>query len=600
MRRRHESPFGAQVREGGVRFRLWAPAARRVDLVLDGREVPMPRTGGGWYELDTEAGGGSRYRYRIDGGLLVPDPASRFQPEDVNGPSEVIAPLAFDWQDEGWRGRPWKEAVFYELHVGTFSPEGTYAGVAKRLPHLRDLGVTAVELMPVADFAGRRNWGYDGVLHYAPDSAYGRPEDLKALVQAAHAHGLMIFLDVVYNHFGPEGNYLHRYAPAFFTTRHRTPWGDAINYDGEGSRVVRDFFIHNALYWLLEYGFDGLRFDAVHGIVDDSREHILAELARRVRQAVGSERQVHLVLENDANEARWLLRDYGDRAPAFDAQWDDDWHHCVHVLLTGEDHQGYYRDYADDPAGRLLRCATEGFAYQGEASAHRDGKRRGEASRHLPSSAYVNSLQNPDPAGNRARGERLSRLAEPRALDAAALVLLLSPQPPLLFMGEEWRAGQPFLFFCDFNEDLGAKVRKGRMRELARFPGFAADPARIPDPNSESTFRACVLSWEDAKSEPGRTCLELHRRLLRLRSEVLAPRLPAQPGARTQRLSATAFRIEWTLSDGSRLCLLANLGPRDAPLDEAIAGRSLISVPAGLSFVNRAMPGWSAAFFLLE
>jgi malto-oligosyltrehalose trehalohydrolase len=600
MQRQYDLPFGAQVRDDGVRFRFWAPAARSVDLVVDGRELAMPRGDAGWYELSTtEARPGNRYRYRIDGELLVPDPASRFQPEDVNGPSEVVAPGAFQWSDADWRGRPWKEAVLYELHVGAFTPEGTFAGATKRLPHLRDLGVTAVELMPVADFPGRRNWGYDGVLPYAPDSAYGRPEDLKALVQAAHAHGLMVFLDVVYNHFGPEGNYLYRYAPAFFTKRHHTPWGDAINFDGEGSRVVRDFFVHNALYWLIEYGFDGLRFDAVHGIVDDSPEHILAELARRLRLASGCGRQVHLVLENDANEARWLLRDYGDRAPAFDAQWDDDWHHCAHVLLTGEN-QGYYRDYADDPAGRLLRCASEGFAYQGEASAHRDGKRRGEASRHLPSSAFVDFLQNHDQIGNRARGERLSQLAKPRALDAAALVLLLSPQPPLLFMGEEWCAEQPFLFFCDFDADLGAKVREGRMSEFARFPEFAARAPRIPDPNAESTFHACVLRWDDARSKRGSSCLELHRRLLRVRGEVIAPRLPAQPGARTERLSATAFRIEWALSDGSRLCLLANLGAQAAPLGEAPAGRSLASVPADLSFADRTLPAWSAASFLLE
>jgi maltooligosyltrehalose trehalohydrolase len=307
-------PFGAEVLEdGGVRFRLWAPAMQSVDLCLvretAERCLAMTGTGDGWLERVThDAGPGSLYHYRIDGDRQVPDRASRFQPRDVHGPSQVVNPVSFDWDDEAWQGRPWEEAVVYELHVGTFSPEGTFRGVAERLDYLADLGITAIELMPVADFPGERNWGYDGVLPFARDATYGGSADLKALVQAAHRKGLMVFLDVVYNHFGPKGNYLHRYAPRFFTERHQTPWGDGINFDGEGSRVVRDFFIHNALYWLEEYRFDGLRLDAVHAIADDSEPDILTELAQTVHTGPGKERQIHLVLENDHNAAHYLER----------------------------------------------------------------------------------------------------------------------------------------------------------------------------------------------------------------------------------------------------------------------------------------------------
>src|SRR5471032_2202912 len=304
-------PFGAELTRAGVRFRLWAPAAQTVHVMLESagesRALPMQALPEGWFELVTpDAQAGSRYRYRINGGLQVADPASRFNPEDAQGVSLVVDPYAFDWHDAAWRGRPWHEAVLYELHVGRFTPEGTFAGVERRLDYLADLGVTVIELMPIADFPGKRGWGYDGVLPYAPDSAYGTPADLKSMVAAAHARGLAVMLDVVYNHFGPEGNYLHQYAPDFFTHRHHTPWGSAINFDGPGSVTVRDFFIQNALYWLEEYSFDGLRFDAVHAIIDDSKPHIFKELASRLRTGPGSERPIYLVLENNANQAQYL------------------------------------------------------------------------------------------------------------------------------------------------------------------------------------------------------------------------------------------------------------------------------------------------------
>src|SRR6185437_10073721 len=461
MRRKHAMPFGAQfLDDGRVRFRLWAPKAKRVDLCLEqGRNSSsLIKHDGGWFEFIASAvPAGTRYMFQIDDGQAVPDPASRFQPEDVHGPSEVVDPSAFEWQDDDWAGMDWNEAVIYELHVGTFTPEGTFGGVESKLDYLRDLGVTAIELMPLSDFPGKRNWGYDGVLSYAPDSSYGSPEDLKRLVQAAHSKRLMIFLDVVYNHFGPDGNYLRLYAPEFFTDRHCTPWGEGINFDGPQSRVVRDYFIHNALYWLEEYHFDGLRFDAVHAIADDSKPDILTELAEAVRTRFEGKRKVHLILENEANAAKYLERNRNLRPKLYDAQWDDDIHHALHVLLTGEA-DGYYSDYAKNPITQLGRCLAEGFAFQNEPSQYRNGARRGEPSKHLPPGAFVSFLQNHDQIGNRAFGDRIAESAPAAKIKAAMEILLLAPQPPLLFMGEEFGARTPFLYFCDFHGDLAAAV----------------------------------------------------------------------------------------------------------------------------------------------
>lgn len=558
--RLHDMPFGAQIIEQGVRFRLWAPGCDRVALCLAGTSgetvQSMRAVGDGWFELSVaDAGKGTRYRFEVNGGLRVPDPASRFNPDDVHGASEVIDPAAFDWQDTAWRGRPWEEAVVYELHVGTFSPAGSFAGVMQRLDHLVALGVTAIELMPVADFPGARNWGYDGVLPFAPDSRYGRPEDLKALVQAAHAKGLMVLLDVVYNHFGPEGNYLHVYAKPFFSERHHTCWGAAINFDGPHSRAVREFFIHNALFWLTEYHFDGLRLDAVHALCDDSARHILDELAERVHAAIGPERRVHLVLENDANEARYLGRGH------YAAQWNDDLHHALHVLITAET-DGYYADYAAAPLHHLGRCLTQGFAYQGERSGYRGHAVRGEPSAHLPPQAFVAFLQNHDQVGNRALGERIAQIAPAPAVRAAAAVTLLAPGIPLLFMGEEFAATSPFPFFCDFGDDLREAVTQGRRREFSRFARFAdpASQAVIPDPNLPQTFHRAKLDWDALDRAPQAGWLAYYRELLRLRRRLIVPRLHGMGG------NAGAFDVPvpdvlqatWRLGDGSRLRLRAN------------------------------------------
>lgn len=586
MRRRHDMPFGAQLTESGeARFNLWAPGTGSVQLLLGGEEHPMQPAPDGLFTLTAPARPGDRYSFRI-GGQEVPDPASRYQPEDVHGPSQLVDPEAFEWRDGDWRGRPWEETVLYELHVGTFTPEGTFAGVRERLDYLAGLGVTAIELMPLSDFPGGRNWGYDGVLPFAPESRYGTPEELKELVQAAHERGLMVFLDVVYNHFGPEGNYLHLYAPQFFTDRHRTPWGAAINFDGELSGWVRGFFIHNALYWLEEYHLDGLRLDAVHAIADGSEKHFLIELAERVRRRFDSERHVHLVLENDANEARYLGRG------RYDAQWNDDLHHALHVTVTGES-GGYYADYADDAIGHLGRCLAEGFAYQGEPSAYRGGVSRGEPSAGLPPVCFVSFLQNHDQVGNRAFGERITELGAPEAVRAAAAIYLLAPQIPMIFMGEEWGTEQPFPFFCDFGPELARAVTEGRREEFARFPEFS-DPEmreKIPDPNDPETFRSAVLEPE----RNGRP--ELYRELLRLRREEIAPRLRGISGgaAEYRRIGERGLRIRWTLGDGSALTLLANLGPEPARGFGRPEGEPLYSTVRGM---EDAMPPWSVAWYL--
>ncbi len=603
-------PFGAAPSsEGGVRFALWAPAARRVEVEVQGGGAPcvsLMREDQGWFRaIVPDAHPGDRYRFRIDDELSVPDPASRFQPESVGGPSEVVDPSGYDWSDAGWRGRPFHELVCYELHVGAFTPEGDYAAVARRLDHLHELGVTALELMPLSECPGARNWGYDGVLPFAPASRHGRPEALKALVDAAHARGLMVFLDVVYNHFGPAGNYLGRYAPGFFTSRHATPWGDAIDFESPRSRPVREYFVHNALYWLEEYHLDGLRLDAVHAIHDDSEPHFLDELASRVRAHFGPERKIHLVLENEENDARRLARDEAGRPRSYTAQWNDDVHHALHVLLTGE-RESYYGDFADHPVEHLGRCLAEGFAYQGEVSANRGGP-RGEPSAGLPPTAFVGFLQNHDQIGNRAFGERIGHLAPEAAVRAAVAVLLLAPAPPMLFMGEEWGAAEPFLFFCDFEGGLAEAVRDGRRREFARFAAFR-DPAtreKIPDPCDPATFESSVLRWEDLAREPYRGLLAHYRELLRIRHREIVPRLAGAPGgaARRRTLGPGSLRVDWELADDARLTLLANLA--DAPLVDAPSappGRLLAATPGdfGEVLADGRLPAWSAATWLAE
>ena len=597
-RRRHEMPFGAQVLpDGRVSFRLWAPAARSVELVLESlsgpaQVLPLERHVDGWTELVTgQARAGSHYRYRIDGETLVPDPASRRNPQGVHGPSEVVDPEAFNWTDDEWRAPPWRNSAVYELHVGTFTPEGTFAGVAGKLEHLQRLGVTAIELMPIAEFPGSRGWGYDGVLPYAPASAYGSPQDLKSLVCAAHAHGIAVMLDVVYNHFGPEGNFLHLYAPQFFTDRHSTPWGAAMDFEAPHSRAVRDFFIHNALYWLEEYHLDGLRLDAVHAIYDTSEPHILTEIACAARAGPGRERPVYLVLENLNNEARRLGP--AGAADAFDAQWNDDVHHCLHVLLTGET-DSYYQDYQERPHRLLCRSLAEGFAYQGETSRHL-GVARGERSGHLPASAFINFLQNHDQVGNRARGERLTQLASAEALRGAAAVLLLAPSPPMLFMGEEWAATEPFPYFCDFEPELAGKVSAGRMREFAHFEGS------IPDPCDAATRSSAHLQWARLTAPQHARMFDHYRRLLAIRRRDIVPLLPRiLEGACVAFDPGGAFAVDWKLREGGVLHLLANLKSTTAPVVGQPAGRMIFATHPGIraALTRNELAPWSVTWLL--
>jgi malto-oligosyltrehalose trehalohydrolase len=552
------SQFGPVITAAGTTFRLWAPAAKTVELVTD-RAAPMQAQLGGWYSLAlADAQAGTRYKFRIDGGLEVADPASGFQPDDVTGPSEVIDHAAYQWRTADWRGRPWEEAVILELHVGTFTPDGTFRAAIDRLDHVVDAGFTAIELMPVADFAGRRNWGYDGVLFYAPDSAYGRPDDLRALIDAAHARGLMVFLDVVYNHFGPEGNYLGRYAPGFFE-KGSTPWGQAIDY-----RVpqVRAFAIENALHWLDRYRFDGLRLDAIQSIIERGDPSVLAEMSRAAGAlAARTGRMIHLVVENDDNSARVLDARTSPPAGKFRAQWNDDYHHAWHVLLTGEAH-GYYSDHAA-PLARIARVLGSGFDYQGERSPFRGGRKRGQRSGELAPTAFINFLQNHDQIGNRALGERMEALAEAAAVEAALAVTLLAPMPPMLFMGEEWGARTPFPFFCDFHGGLADAVRKGRRREFE--DAYARYGDAIPDPLDAASFQMAKLDWQEPRDEAGAKRLKLVRDLLRARRQKIVPLLTAlrfDPHATRARNALLC--AEWTHPQ-ARLRLLANLSGETGP-----------------------------------
>jgi maltooligosyltrehalose trehalohydrolase len=591
----HRMPFGAELRDDGTRFRIWAPSRTRARVHVDGVEHTLEPAGGGWFEgFVAGAHAGARYAFSFAGvDVRVPDPASRFQPDGVHAGSIVVDPHAYDWRNPEWRGRSTHELVFYELHVGTFTAAGTYAAAIERLDDLAALGVTAIELMPLAQPAGARNWGYDGVLPFAPQRAYGTPDELKAFIDAAHGRGLAVFLDVVYNHFGPEGNYLGAFAGAFFTERHHTPWGAAVNVDGADAANVREFFVQNALYWLHEYRFDGLRLDAVHEIRDDSNPAFLVELESRVRAHTEPGRHVQLVLENDANQAALLGR--------YDAQWNDDAHHAFHVMLTGE-RDGYYRDYADDPARRLARALAEGFAYQGEPSEHRGGVPRGEPSGALRQNAFVDFLQNHDQIGNRAFGERISMLAGDRAVRAATAVLLLAPALPLLFMGEEWSASTPFLFFSDFGGDLGAAVTRGRRREFAAWPAFgdAAVRERIPDPQDPATMEASRLRWEERTAEPHASMLDFHRMLLVLRAAAILPHAGSGAwGTGYEVLDPATIVVRWRFGDGARLGLIARLGDVAHPATYAIDGDPLFAfgdVPARLE--RGALAPWSVGWFL--
>lgn len=579
----HPMPFGARLlKEGGASFRLWAPAAREVQLALtraDGGTELMcaHRDEQGWCELRVQGvGPGTRYRWRINEELDVPDPASRSNPGGVHDFSELIDPGSFAWRGLGpdgqpWRGRPWHEVVLYEMHVGAFTPQGTYEAAQRRLPELAALGITAVQFMPLGSWPGRFGWGYDGVLPFAPHPAYGTPDELKAFIDTAHALGLMVLLDVVYNHFGPDGNYLSAYAPQFFSQTHHTAWGAAINFDGSGSETVREFFVHNALYWLEEYRFDGLRFDAVHAMMDDSRPDIMQTLSQRIR-AAHHDRIIHLVQENDSNDPARL-------GPAgtpglFDGQWSGDFHHALHVLLTGEQ-DGYYAEYVHDTLEQLATSLRHGLVWQGGPHNVEHAPPRRRADQPVPLGAMVNFLNNHDQVGNRALGERLHALVGEAPMRLATAMLVLQPATPMLFMGEEFGANTPFLYFTDWQGDLRRAVTEGRRREFAQFSKFSDPEVRqhIPDPCEESTFLQSKLDWRELEQAQGRAWHAYWAGLLSLRQRWLQPHLPVLQlkGHQADQLSGTALKLRWRFDVGMVLEMIVNLGGEalDLPADVA-------------------------------
>ncbi len=540
MKFKHDFPFGATVlADGKTRFRIWAPSTPTLELAIDGGRTGMDAGGDGWHSLTVPAKAGTRYQYVMPDGLHFADPASRMQDTDVHGPSVVVDPCEFVWQNEDWKGRPWHECVLYELHPGLM---GGFRGIQDHLPELQRLGVTAIELMPISDFPGRHNWGYDGVLPYAPDRAYGTPGQLKSLIDTAHGLGIAVFLDVVYNHFGPDGAYIHVFARKFFREDLHTPWGAAIDF----RRVeVRDYFIQNTIYWLKEYRFDGLRFDAIGAILD---EDFLVDLTRIARGQIEPGRHIALVAEDEHNRSHLL-----GGAPRFDAQWADDFHHCMHVLLTRES-EGYY-DGFQDATNQLRRVLAEGFAYQGEIPPG-GVKGRGSPSGGLPSTAFVTFLQNHDQTGNRAMGDRLSVLAAPDAIRAATALLLLTPFVPMLFMGEEFASTTPFLFFTDFHDELADAVRTGRRNEFRGFSGFKDEVklARIPDPNAPSTFAASAPEPTDPAQ------FDWMRNVISLRRKHIVDGIPNCRSGGAEVLAPGAVRAEWQLGDGNRLMIALNLG----------------------------------------
>ncbi len=509
--------YGARPAPGGARFRLWAPGARSASVVLhDGRAAGshiLGRDAEGVYDRIVDgAAAGDRYGYSIDGGEPRPDPAARFQPDGVHGPSQIVDPLAFAWTDAAWRGRPARDLVLYELHVGTFSADGTFAGTAACLEPLRDLGITAIELMPVAAAAGSRNWGYDSVALYSPFAAYGTPDDLRRLIDRAHHFGLAVILDVVYNHLGPEGAYLPGINPDYLTSRHSTPWGHAVNVYGPGSDAVRRFIIGNVEHWIGEYHADGLRLDATHALIDDGPSHIVRDIVAAAHAAAAG-REIVVHAEDHRNLAM-MVQEMATGGWGLDAVWADDFHHVMRRLLAG-DSRGYYGDFTGSTE-ELAATIRQGWLYTGQASRHMGGPRGTDASQ-LPMYRFIVCLQNHDQIGNRATGDRLSHAISPAAWRAASAVLLTVPMTPLLFMGQEWAATSPFQYFTDLEPELGRLVTEGRRREFADFPEFAEAPDRIPDPQALATFEASRLRWRERAEPAHAAVLRLYEALLALR-----------------------------------------------------------------------------------
>jgi maltooligosyltrehalose trehalohydrolase len=540
-----QSALGAIVRDNAVQFRLWAPKASTVSLVLypDERTVPMAHVGDGYYEATVPgARHGTTYRYLIDDRFLIPDPVSRYQPEGVHGPSMVVDPTRYRWRDVEWQGVPREDLIFYELHVGTFTPEGTFDGVRERLPYLKDLGITAIELMPVADFPGRWNWGYDPAAFFAPSRAYGEPDDLRRLVDDAHGLGMAVYLDVIYNHLGPDGSYVAALAP-MFTDKHLTPWGQAINLDDTGSEGVRRFFIENALYWLREYHIDGLRLDATHALIDTSKTHFLAELVDAVAELSEGPRRI-LFAEDQRNINHMILpREKGGMG--LDGIWTDDFHHQVRNLTAG-DRDGYFASFEGTTADHLAKTVRQGWFFDGVYDPVTQEVRGSDASVIDPSQCVI-FIQNHDQVGNRPLGNRLTADIPLPLYRAVSALLLFAPELPLLFMGQEWAATTPFLFFTDHNEELGKLVSAGRKAEFGHFEGFKGE---VPDPQDPDTFYQSRLDWSELEIPIHAATLQLYRDLIRIRREI-------KGGATVEAFNETALSVR-----RGNFSLLVNLGQK--------------------------------------
>lgn len=565
--------LGAIVGKAGTMFRVWAPLARTVDVSIDRDgsidERPLMREDGGMFaaRIDDVAAG-ARYGFRVDGGTLRADPASRWQPDGVHGASMTIDPRAFGWSDDAWPGVPLSELVIYELHIGTFTKQGTFAAATARLQDLRALGVTAIELMPVADFPGARNWGYDGAALFAPAHSYGSPADLRQLIDVAHRVGLSVILDVVYNHLGPDGSPLPHFSPYYLATRHTSPWGAGINFDGDHSQYVRAYFIENALHWIHEYHFDGLRLDATHAIRDDGPRHFVAELASQVR-ASAPQRCLHVIAEDDRNLARIAMPEAAGGWGA-DALWADDFHHQMRRRLVG-DVDGYFVDYHGSTAD-IAATIRQGWFYTGQHSAHLGAPRGSDPTGLAPAQCIV-CLQNHDQIGNRALGERLHHQVDGATYRAASMLLLSLPHTPLLFMGQEWAASSPFLYFTDHEPALGRLVTEGRRREFARFAAFADERqrARIPDPQAFTTFAASRLDWDERAQES-------HAAVRRLYSATLAfrrTRLSTHAGT-AHAIDDDTLWIDRRGHDGGRVAIVTRF--RDGVIDLPPIGEGAVEV----------------------
>lgn len=567
-----QKQWGAEyISDDVVRFRVWAEGQKALTLRLEDNDISMAAIGEGWFQIDLPGiMPGAEYQFVLQNGMTVPDPASRAQKGDVNGPSVVIDHRRYTHANHGWKGRPWEETVIYELHIATFTPEGTFLAAIEKLPYLAELGITQLEVMPVSQFGGSRGWGYDGVLLYAPHSAYGTPEDFHAFIDAAHGLGLSVVLDIVLNHFGPEGNYLPLLAPAFFDADRTTPWGNGIAYE---LAPVRQYISDAPLYWLTEYHLDGLRFDAIDQIKDTSAQHILQEIAGRIREAI-PDRHIHLTTEDSRNVIFLHPRDAQGNTPLFTAEWNDDFHNAAHVFATGETH-AYYQDFAYEPEKKFARALTEGFVYQGEVSLQ-TGASRGVECHDQPPQFFVDFIQNHDQTGNRAQGDRLITLAGAEKTRVLMAALLLSPHIPLLFMGEEFGETHPFLFFTDFHGELAKAVREGRAKE---FSGHAGHDETVPDPNDLNTFLRSRLDWDKVSQEEGKSWLRFTKNLLALRHRHVVPLL-RRGGSVKGSVLETALgmvAVQWQSPQGT-LSLALNIGKKPVALP-ALPGETLFAWP---------------------